>query len=377
MNIVLTGVTGIIGREVLTELIIQHLKDQMTGKIICLVRGNRSFSALNRIQNILNNIMDELGIGQQKIANLVIGIDTSKDKPRSFESLIEYLNKEKIKEVNVLHLASTTNLSPLAQTEDEIYRDSYLPTIDLLTTLLPYAKQYSFVSTAFSCGHQEGLIPNNFLNMNISKNRNYYERYKLMAERQVKEICEKNSIQWQIFRSSIVSGRLIRKPYYYTPKFNVFYAWTGFFASLKANKINCEGIRIHANPLSGMNIISSDYVAQTIVRGFNSKHVTELNITHSQNFENTLLIPSMLQSVGIKNFEYVDQIPDKNISLAEKLYYKTAGSQFSPYLYTDVHQYDSEEIRKIMHDVKEPDIKNSFNDILQYAVEREFKSELI
>ena len=56
MNIVLTGTTGIIGREVLAELILHHLNKQKINKIICLARGSRNCSATNRIQNILNKM---------------------------------------------------------------------------------------------------------------------------------------------------------------------------------------------------------------------------------------------------------------------------------------------------------------------------------
>lgn len=376
MNIILTGATGIIGREVLTELLLRNWSDCNIQHVFCLARGSRNNTAENRMMHIFRQIAAELEMDIKKIMQVVKVVDTTEDQPRSFSSLLKCLKTYGVKEVSVLHLASTTNLSPLATVEDEIYRDSYLPTIDLLNALLPYVKQYSFVSTAFSCGHQVGLIANEFSQLDISHNRNYYERYKRQAEIHVKEICEQRGIRWQILRAGIVSGRLIRKPYYYTPKFNVFYAWAGFFASLKANGLSCDGIRIQANKQSGVNIIPSDYVAKATVRAFFAPEITELNLIHSRNFENTRLIPALLASVGVNDFSLVDDIP-ANVTVAEKMYYKTVGLQFSPYLFTSAHQYDASKIRQLMWDIPEPNIPENFQNIMNYAVEKQFRSEAI
>ncbi len=376
MNIVLTGVTGIIGREVLAELILRKKNGEQIERIICTARSTRQGSAAERVKQILQKTAEELGVNEQTLASYISIVDTTSDKDGCYKSLLAFLSGNNINEVYALHLASTTNLSPLALTEEEIYRDSYLPTLQLLNALLPRLKQYSFMSTAFSCGHQQGLIPNEYFNLPVNTNRNYYERFKLMAEKRVKQICEERGIKWQVLRSGIVSGRLMRQPYYYTPKFNVFYAWTGFFASLKANGINCDGIRIVANPNSGLNIISSDYVAGATVKAFFNSSISELNLIHSRNLENTFLIPTMLNSVGIRNFEWVSTIPEQ-LSLAEKMYYKTAGLQFSPYLNTHTHQYNSTKVREVMAGVPEPDIAGNFVDILNYAVEKNFKSEVV
>ncbi len=375
MNIILTGVTGIIGREVLTELLMQQ--QEQIENIICLARKSKTRSAADRVNQVLQTISEDCGIPLQKIMDCVKIVDTSSDIDANFQSLQVFLQEKNINSVKVLHLASTTNLSPLFLTEEEIYRDSYLPTIHLLQALIGKIEQFSFVSTAFSCGHQSGLIPNSYLSgLEIKNNRNYYERYKLMAEKQVKLICEQHQIKWQVLRSSIVSGRLLRAPYYYTPKFNVFYAWTGFFASLKSNGINCDGIRILCNPNTGVNIVSSDYVALATVRAFFQPNITELNLTHSANFENTCFIPAMLNSIGVKNFEWVSTMPE-NMSTAEKMYYKTVGLQFSPYINTFEHQYDSTAIRNLMQDIPEPDIKSNFSHIIHYAIEKQFRNEVV
>lgn len=373
MNIILTGATGIIGREVLAEL----LTNDSTNKIVCLVRRSRSNSAQQRIAILTKSIATEMGLNLDNIQRQVIVIDTTTDPPRSYKSILEYLQKEhKKQDWGVLHLASNTNLSPLPNVEDDIFNDCYLPALDLLTILSPYIAQYSFVSTAFSCGHQKGEIPNEYLGGIIPNNRNYYERLKHQAELKIKQICEEKQIKWQILRPSIVSGRLIRGPYYYTPKFNVFYAWGGFFNSLKMNNVDCDGIRILVNQNTGINIIPSDYVAKAISRAFYRADITELNLTHTKVFDNKVLLPTMLNRIGVKNYEFVDQMPEK-FTLAEKLYYKTAGLQFSPYLSTYEHQYDSTKVRQVMNDISEPSIHDHFEQLFEFAMEKNFVDESI
>lgn len=377
MHIIITGVTGIIGRESLIELLLEENNSPgRFSKIICLARKSRQYAAGERISNLIEKICLENDFNIDYVKGLIDVIDTSEDKDLSFEALVNYLNSIQVNNLHVIHLASTTNLSPLYQTEREIYKDSYLPSIKLLQATLPWVKKYSFMSTAFSCGHQDGMIPNSYEFLTIDKHRNYYERYKRMAELEVTRICELNQVKSQILRSCIVSGRLQRKPYYYTPKFNVFYAWTGFFASIRKNNISCDGIRIEVNPNSGVNILPADYVAKACVRAALYSENKELNLVHSKSIPNAYLLTSMLKSVGVENFEVVDRKPG-NKTLAEKMYYKTAGSQFSPYLNTTAHEYDTTVLRSLMHDVPEPDVYAAFPKLLEFAVERDFENEVI
>lgn len=370
MNILLAGVTGVIGRGVLAELLSQDTTKE--SKIICLARNSAYAPAASRIQSIVAAIAKDLDKSEKELYKALHIVDISNDVPRSYSTLVQYLGKAGIKDLRVIHMASTTNLSTLASSEDEIYTQSYLSTLDLFEKLLPYIKQFSFVSTAFSCGHQQGLIPSEYGKLTVKANRNYYERFKLEAERKIRHICEQRGIQWQILRPSIVCGQLLKQPYYFMPKFNMFYAWTRFFHDLKTVGMNCKGIRIKANINSDINIVPSDYTAKAIVRAFVNESTKELNIVHSQNLSMSTFITTMLHHAGIDDFEMVDNMPQQP-TVAEKLYYETTGLQMGPYLNTPQHKFDTLRLRELMADVSEPAIEEHFDGLLKYAVLQDFK----
>lgn len=376
MEILLTGATGNIGREVLNELLQVALSGKFDSKIICLARSSQYATATQRITEIIKKIAIDLKTTEGELSKFIQIIDTSNDVPRSYSSLIYHLKKVGSKELRVIHLASSANLSTTANSEDEIYTQSYLNTMDLLERIIPYIKQFSFVSTAFSCGHQSGLIPDEYGTLCIKANRNYYERFKLEAERKIKQICELRGIHWQIMRPAIVCGSLINAPLFYTSKFNLLYTWARFFYDLKAIGINCEGIRIKSNKEAGINVVPSDYVAKAIVRAFFKTDIRELNITSSHNISISKLVSSMLTNIGIKTFKLVDEVP-VDLGTAEKIYYETIGQQISPYINTPEFQFDTRLLRMLMHDVPEPDVTNNLTMMLDYAIAKEFKDELV
>ncbi|HTF81013.1 MAG TPA: SDR family oxidoreductase [Cytophagales bacterium] len=376
MNILLTGATGIIGREVLTELLLYIIHNQLGHKIICMARGSSFFPAHRRIQELVSTFCSTHQFNESEISKYIQVIDIGNDVPRSYSSLIMFLKKSEIKDLRVIHLASTVNISTMASSEEDIYTQSYLSTMDLLERLAPYIRQFSFTSTAFSCGHQHGIIPSEYNKLDIKANRNYYERFKLEAERRIKHICDAKGITWQILRPSIVCGKLLNKPYYFTPKFNMFYEWVRFFYDLNSVGINLKGFRIKANPLSSINIISSDYVSKAIVKAFYVAEVMELNIVHSKSLEMPRFISGIMNSVATKDFEIVDDKPELP-TVAEKLYYDTIGNQASPYLHTPQHQFETSRLRTLMADIPEPDIAAQFENMLSYAIAREFKEEVL
>lgn len=370
MNILLTGCTGVTGREVLTELLINSDLDY--DKIICPVRGKNKSTAAERFKKIILKLAEENDSSPSRLSKKTQLIDTTKEES-NFASVVEYCTKHSMSNLHVIQLASSTNLCPKATSEINLYHNCYRPSMDLFNKLKDRMGQFTFISTAFSCGHQEGMVPNSFDQLDIRDPRNYYEAYKLIAERKLKKQCNENDIVLQILRPAVVCGRLIREPHYYIPKFNVFYAYTSFFHAMKSRGINIDGIRIIGNPKSGVNIISSDYVAKSIVRAFSMHKNVALNLVHSRNLNNQKLIDGVFKCVGEKNYEFVDSEP-KDKTRIEQFYYQSVGNQFTPYLDTYSHNFDVRNLRKLMHDVDEPDIEGEFNNLLQYASDRNFIS---
>lgn len=376
--ILLTGVTGIIGRHVFYEILNENLHQDGKQPIIVWARSSRKRPALERIKEIVLHPMrpDYLaGLTWEQAARWISVIDAGLDE--TVETLRQKLEVFQPHMCTIIHMASTTNLSTLPETESEVFEQSYQPTLSLLKACSPWMKKFVFVSTAFSSGHRREVIDEKYLDRTVYHFRNYYEAFKNRAEKQVRQFCEKNKVQWQILRPGIVSGRLVDNPKFYTPKFNVFYAWAGVFAVLKAKGMDCEGLQIAGDGMGSVNITSCDYVAKAILRASRREDISELNIVHSKSLPNDFLIPTLLKSVGIHNFEFVPQVPQAPKSLPEKVYYKTAGLQFTPYLLTPRHRFDTRRLRELMVDIEEPRIDQHLVDLLQYALFKNFQDEAL
>lgn len=374
MNILLTGATGVIGREVLTEFLLSSRLSDFD-KVYCAIRGQDKQTAGERFSALMQRIVRENQLPLEEVLTRVQVIDISEESGQSFSAVTAFALENQVDDFHVLHLASSTNLSTRPLTEQQIIQNSYIPSLDLFEVLKKKIKQYTFVSTAFSCGHQQGLIPNVYRDTDQRTKRNYYEVYKSKAEQMLRENCQKEGITYQVLRPGIVCGRMLRKPYYYISKFNVFYAWLGFFNHLQQKDVSTNALRIVGNPESGINIISSDYVAKAIVRAFFTHQDMELNLVHSENVNVDYLISTMLHKLGINDFSFVQKKPESNLSMAEKLYYQTAGNQFSPYLNTTIHRYDVRPLKALMQDVPEPDVHKDLGNLLQYAIDRQFQTD--
>ena len=373
MNILLTGVTGIIGREVLAELLLTRPSD--FEKVYCPIRAQHEQTASDRFLTLIHRIARENQLPVEKIQTKVGLIDTTGETGKAFSTVAQYIDENQLDDFYVLHLASSTNLSTRPPAEEKIIQNSYRPCLDLFEILKKKIKQYTFVSTAFSCGHQQGVIPNVYRHADQRTKRNYYEVYKSKAEQELRENCKKEGITYQVLRPGIVCGRMLRKPFYYIPKFNVFYAWLMFFSHLQQKGVPTKNVRIVGNPAAGINIISSDYVAKAIVRAFFTQQDMELNLVHSENTNVDYLIATMLKKLHIHDFSFVNKIPESKLTAAEKLYYQTAGNQFSAYLNTTKHRYDVHPLRTLMYDVPEPDVHNELGNLLQYAIDRQFQPD--
>ncbi|MCE9500247.1 MAG: SDR family oxidoreductase, partial [Leptospira sp.] len=267
----------------------------------------------------------------------------------------------------------STNLSNNDAAYKELHKLNYEATVNLLKCCLPFTKKFIFISTAFSVGHREGLIENNY-NSKYTKreNRNPYEALKWKAEHEIMKICEENGIVWQILRPGIICGRLIDAPLYFTPTFNVFYAAGKFFHFVSNNLQKELNLRVAINKETGLNIIPSDYVAKAIVRAFQNDDVKELNIVHSKSTPLIFFLKHMAHQLGFNGVQFVDKKP-ADMNTLEKLFYRTVGAQFDGYINTPKHEFDVKPLRKLLHDIEEPSIMDDFDNLYAFALANDFK----
>ncbi len=370
-NYILTGSTGILGSHILYELMMKiHLNDYQ-GSIVLLIREKKNVTLNKRLKELFKSelIPDFLHtIDFKRI--IKENITLLKHDLVKEEFPLEELNKEK--QYTLIHSAASVNLGTNISTSEEIQKINYTGTILLINKLKPFISQITYISTAFSSGHQNGLIPNYFnFDSTVSNYRNPYEEYKSKTESELISFCKTNNIKHQIIRPSIICGRLFDAPLFVIPKFLVFYLFGAFFLRFK-ELYGQQPIRIAMNKDSGLNLIPVDYAAKAIAKAIETD-LTELTIASNKCLQNKIALPQLLKQVGWTSFEIITEIPD-NLNHIEQLYYKTVGAQLNNYLSTPVHEFDVAVLNELMHDYSQPDVSLQFENLVGYAVDNSFIS---
>jgi nucleoside-diphosphate-sugar epimerase len=272
------------------------------------------------------------------------------------------------RKIYVLDVAASTNLFRNERASLEVNENNYLGTINLVEAVSDYEIKMIYISTAFASGRGCGSTPGRPATDDEALFHSPYEYFKNKAERFLRDSVEQDGLL--ILRPSIVCGRMLDTPLYFTSKFDVFYGWAKFFY---INRNRGERIRIFINTESVVNIMPVDYVAKAIVRSFLSE-TGELNIVHSHSVSNSLFFSRILDKLQFTGYDFVDTMPDR-LSGFERSYYATVGEAFTPYLTSPPYETDASDIRSIMADTEEPDIIGHLDGILSYAIEREFLIE--
>lgn len=372
-NYFLTGVTGVIGSQLLYELVQQKLDGEPVGKILLLVRPKESQNAHERVAHLFDPSLlpEELKkVNLEQIIDELIILDSDLNNIASVGNQIP----ESIQKFKVIHLAGSVNLSNTEGASSAIETTNYQSTMNLLKWVRPYCQKFCFISTAFSSGHRTGKITDEFLNNDNYEFRNPYEEYKLKTEKAIKEYSDANQIDYQILRPSVVCGRLIDEPLYVISKFLVFYLYGAFMYKISKNKLKNEELRIHISENAGLNIIPVDYVAKAILAA-TDKSIKQLNLVSSQSIPVTKVAETILRKTGLTNWKFVADLP-KNLNVLEQLYYNTVGSQFNEYMNTENHQFETLELRKLLSNIPEPDVDFHFEKLFEYALLKRFKTVL-
>jgi len=374
-NYILTGSTGILGSHILYELMLAIHNNAYCGKIVLLLRSRKNMSCHQRFDELFNveAIPDYLkNIDVDHICkNNVLLIDFDL---RNIEEA-DLISKLGTIKYHLIHCAASVNLGTNAAAFDEIKHSNYLGTLNLIHTLHTSLVKVSYVSTAFSLSSKEGQIYEHNTGRNEDDFRNYYEQYKVQTEQEVIQICDAYDLPHQIFRPSIICGRLVDYPHHVIPRFLVFYMFGAFFYRAKQA---CSGqhVRILMNSSSDLNLIPVDYAAKAIVRALDT-NIKELNVVSKKGVRNTYTIPQMLKLIGWKDYEFMEEMPENQNPL-EKLYYRTVGAQLNNYLLTpgSDSQFNTNELAELMKDIVPPSVEDQFANLCAYAIDRGFNNLL-
>ncbi len=365
MTILLTGATGTLGSRILFSLLEE--KFQEIEHIYLPVRERKSKTPESRIARMLASayVPDFVKVNSTAILSkiTVIPADVLLN-PDSF------LKNSRI--THFIHSAGLVNLSTAPEARDKIFNENLEFTKCIFDTYSNRIDKFIYISTAFSVGNMEGLIPNDYLTHKPKAHRNHYEASKYATEKYVTQAGKASGIPVQILRPSVLGGNIMDNPSFFISKYMVFYLFAKFFHRNTSE----DSIRITVNSESGLNIIPTDYAAKVIVAVFDTA-IEQLNIVHSKTTHIKRGISKILETVSFENFKLTQDVITTASgfeSKLEKFYYDTIGVHLTPYLTSKPCEWDTTLLEQIMP-MPAYNLEDYLGDTIRFAKTQGFKNQ--
>ncbi len=395
-NIVITGVTGLLGRNLWFEILKQNLHRINDLHIFLTGRNKHGKSIAQRVLEIYDaEGQDYLAISDEQndqIRNYVM----HKIEFLEFDLLNQNVipnpdDLRKVQSVSIdyfFHLAALPDLKNDERTAKRTYEANVNGTKNLLKLIQTLdLKEFDFVGTAYASGRATGNILPTYGNLEGGF-RNPYEKSKLLAENLVKDFSATSSVRCRYFRPSIVCGRLLENPIGCTPKFDVFYTLFSFLWMAKLFHLRSTermktqtvaiGLRAIFDTNSGQNIVPVDYVVKLLYQICTKNHPEEsFHLVHEKNMSFVEFLQGAAQVLKVTGIEAVAQQPE-NLNVIEQMYYERADI-FQDYLLTEPFKFDTTNIQEIIRksNLQCPEIhQDSAKKLMQYAVNQDFGLDL-
>ncbi len=392
LRVVITGATGLLGRNLLFEIIKQRWSRLGQLEILVLGRADaRGVSIQERMEEILRTDgADYLGIRHPSRTRFVASISrVIKHVNFHLEAGRHEIVRAEEEELQsrpidwFFHIAGCTDLRASSAAVVNVRCANVGGTrnvLDLVSRLR--VGQFCYVGTAYACGNAAGTILPDCINPSASF-RNPYERSKLEAELLVRQFAQRTGVRCRYFRPSTICGRLMEPPWGAISKFDVFYAWAAFFLHCKLSKEmtrpdrGCRdlSVRVAYRPDSGLNIVPADFAAKAMYWICERNHPGEsYHLVNEKETSHDSYIPQMLRAINVAGVSRVDRIPEDKNPL-EKLYYKSVGSLYTPYITCDPIHFDTSSLKTVIQQVglKCPVIDEAaFDKLMDYAKQRDF-----
>lgn len=367
-NILLTGVTGFIGRHVLYELLRERLESASHDKIFVTVR-NTETCAEQRVRALFCDGACPDYLQVYPIDLLISRIEILALDLRD-NDLAEQLNARSESNIYVLHCAASTNLANSESVEREVQDNNITASMNLLKAVQDKVKKFVYISSSFASGNVAGEITDDYLSTLAGTSRNPYEKAKILVESELSKYCDALKIDWQILRPSVVCGRLHDAPLNYASKFDVFYGFAKCFAHFAKRRHLGSPIRVLCHASSSVNIVPVDYVAKVITKAY-TQPIRQLNIVHHDSVPARELLKTIFGSVNFENYTFVDEMPSE-LSREERFYYSSAGAIFTCYLTAPTQWFNTQRIQTLMDGVTPPPLLDALPGLLDYAMACQF-----
>lgn len=393
LRIAITGATGLLGRNLLFEIIKQNINNLENLELIILGRDKKAIKLKQRISEIFikdglkylsTHKDDEQSVIERFNGTIkTIHLNLVEEDLGLSKNDLDELKKGEIK--YFFHLAA---LSDFRSTSDIIKRikdinvDGTKKIIRLIKQL--DVKEFIFTGSAYSVGKVSGEVYPSQANER-GDFRNPYEKSKLEAENYIKQELSNEKIKYRIYRPTGIGGRLIEEPIGAVCKYDIFYGWAAFFLRYKMkelknkkdifNKTLSVKIRIQLKNNIGMNVVPVDYAAKIIWAVSSLDYPGEqFHLVNDADIDNNEFVQIILDKLGIQGYELVEEEP-KHRNTLEKFYYKTVGQIFTPYVIYGPIRYNTDNLKGLLNRIK---IRcplmtgDNFGRLIDYAKEQYF-----
>lgn len=370
MKIVLTGATGVLGSQIMYEILELFIKESIDGKLILISRSKKNKSALDRINELLSSdyapqFLKDTGI--EKLDQYIEIVDTD------LESMQENFSS-KINGAYFIHSAGYVNLSTDEAHREKIFEENTKITKFILENFHHLIKKFIYIGTAFSSGERSGIVDNDYHNLDfVPRHRNAYENAKFHSEKFVAKRCKALGLPYQILRPSVICGKMLGdENKYFISKYMVFYLLAKFFYFVAQRKTEQENVRFTIGQMSGLNIIPVDYVAKVIVAVFRRHDIHQLNIVSHESLNLVKGLELIMNEVGYSNYTIIpDSLYFEYQNTTEKLYYESIGKHLKPYLISSAKQFNT----KLLNSILEIPLFNDeiFTQLIRYAKLNNFR----
>ncbi len=370
MKIILTGATGVLGSQIMYEILELFTKKTSACKLYIIARDSSKKTASDRIAKLLTSSytpknLRNIGLIELQKQYEIIPFEAD-------NQTTDFI--EKISGAYLIHSAGYVNLSTDEDLKDKIFDENFQLTKVLFSTLHPYIRKFVYIGTAFSSGSRDGILENDFHNLDFEPDhRNAYEKAKYHSEQFIIKECKKVELPFQILRPSVIGGKMLgNENNYFIPKYMVFYLVAKFFDFSAKRKKTQDAIRFIVNNETVLNIIPVDYVAKVIVHTLERDDIEQLNIVNSKSYNLKAGLEIIMEQVKYLNFSFVsNEIAFQYNNSTEKLYYESIGKHLKPYFIARANEYNTSELEAIL---PIPELTpEAFTNMIQHAIANQFK----
>lgn len=393
MRILLNGTTGLLGRNLLFEILKKNIGNLDKIELILLGKSIDRLSFKERMKEIIQgdgfdylklDINNDLSLFDE-IISIMTFIEYDLTLPDLRIAQDDFAKLKTCEIDHFFHVAALTNFFNTPEITAQLNLINFEGTKNILSLIRELnVGQINNISTAYSSGASINEILPDYVN-NSGIFRNPYEKSKLNAELYLLNFAKQEKLRNKIFRISTLGGRLIENEIGSTSKFDVFYQWAAFFLKYKAKKLKSTkniykenmlmNLRIAAHPKSTLNICPADYAAKLVYNtALSENSYKSFHIVNETDIPTEKASEIIFEALNINGYSFVDSEPkDKNPF--EEMYYRSVGKIFTPYIIDQPLRYLNYNLQEVIRDnnltCPEMDSTN-FSKLIDYAKRHNF-----